>query len=340
MNRIQGILMKNWQETDVIYQRLKELTDGGKSAALAVIIGIEGSTYRRPGAKLLIEPDGRMMGNVSGGCLELDVRETALSILKTGEARCVHYDTSDEEDQVWGMGLGCNGKVDLFIQPVTPDEHAGFIEAVCALLTGDAPFAIRVDVEGDACGRLSVEKSAEARTEWQGSVFTERLDPPPMLLLCGAGEDAIPLARMAHEVGFRVAVADHRAAYLTAERFPTARKRVKVRPDEALDDLAISEHTLAVVKTHTLKHDAAWVHRLLETDAAYIGLLGPQDRRDEIRNQIDPGQQPRIYGPIGLDIGGEGPEQVALSIISEALAVWHCRTPGHLRDRKKSIHSD
>ncbi len=332
--------MKNWQETETIYQRLNTLTAHGEAAALAVIVGIEGSTYRRPGAKLLIEADGRMIGNVSGGCLEQDVRETALSILKTGEARRVHYDTSDEEDKVWGMGLGCNGKVDLFIQRITPEEHTALIEEVCVLLQGDNPVAIRVDLEGDRSGRLSLVDPSETCTEWKGAVFTEHLNPPPVFLICGAGEDAIPLARMAHEIGFRVALADHRAAYLTSERFPWARKRVKARPEESLDELSINPHTLAVVKTHTLSHDAAWVNRLLETEVPYIGLLGPRDRRDEIRNRVDPAQQARIYGPVGLDLGGEGPEQVALSIVSEALAVWHGRLPGHLRDRTRAIHSE
>ncbi len=332
--------MKHWQETDEIYQRLHALTAAGESAALAVIIGIEGSTYRRPGAKLLIEPDGRMIGNVSGGCLEQDVRETALAILQDGTARRVHYDTSDEEDKVWGMGLGCNGKVDLFVQRITPREHAGFVEEVCALLGGDRPFALRTEIDGDARGRLSVMESAEVRTEWRGTTFTERLDPPPTLLICGAGDDALPLARFAHELGFRVTVADHRSAYLAPDRFPDGARRMQVRPEDALDELLVNANTYVVVKTHALAHDAVWVDRLLQTEAPYIGLLGPRERRDDILKRTDPAERDRLYGPVGLDLGGEGPEQVSLSIVAEALAVLHKRGAGHLKDRTKAIHTD
>ncbi len=332
--------MKNWQETEAIFRRLQQLTADGAGAALAMIVSIKGSTYRRPGAKLLIEPDGRMMGNVSGGCLEQDVRETGLAIIKSGEAQCVHYDTSDIEDKVWGMGLGCNGEVDLFIQRITEEDHAEFIEQMCNWLHGDEAFAVRTELAGPNRGALYIREAEGTETGLSDDVFIERLDPPPTFLICGAGDDAIPLARLAHEVGFRVVMADHRSAYLTAERFPDTRARVKVRPEDALSKLSLNARTLAVVKTHALQHDAAWVQRLLETDTPYIGVLGPRDRRDEIMNQVDPSQHPRIYGPVGLDVGGEGPEQVAASIVAEALAVWHGRQAGHLRDRKTAIHSE
>lgn len=324
--------MKNWQETEQIMQRARTVLAGGKSLALAVVTRIEGSTYRRPGAKLLIESDGTMIGNISGGCLEEDVRENGLAVIQSGAPRQVHYDTSDLEDTVWGLGLGCNGKIDLQIGSCSPQRDAEGIATACNLLQGDRTLLFRLD----ATGPIAIVPQAEANSGWQG--FEEILDPPPTFLVIGAGDDARPLVQMAHQVGFRVIVADHRSGYLTENRFPAAHRRIRVRADDDGSDLVLNERVLAVVKTHTLQHDQAWVQRLAATPVPYIGLLGPRDRRDEIRNRIDPSVQSRLYGPIGLDIGGEGPELVAQSIVSEALAVWHRRCGGHLRDRPGTIH--
>lgn len=325
--------MKNWQETEQIMNRAQAVLSAGQSVALAVVTRIEGSTYRRPGAKLLIEPDGKMIGNISGGCLEEDVRENGLAVIRADALRHVHYDTSDLEDTVWGLGLGCNGKIDLEIVPLSPQRDLAMIEAACTLLQGDQALSCQLG----AAGRLMIQVRENAVGEFIG--FEEILEPPPTLLVLGAGDDARPLVQMAHHVGFRVVVADHRSGYLTNERFPVARRLVHTRADDGTDALDLNNRVLAVVKTHTLQHDMAWVKRLVDSPVPYIGLLGPRDRRDEIGNQIDPAAQSRLYGPIGLDLGGEGPELVALSIVSEALAVWHRRGGGHLRDRSGTIHA-
>lgn len=324
--------MKKWQETERLFERLHTVLSAGGAGVLALVTHIEGSTYRRPGAKLLIEADGRMVGNVSGGCLEADVRENALQVLADGASRRIHYDTGEAEDQVWGMGLGCNGKVDIGLLRLDAG-HLNEINAVLQRLKGDQPFVVSYDL---TVGTFQVIDGAPTTS---AAVFGDRFEPPPTLLICGAGEDALPLAALADTIGFRVVVADHRPAYLTEERFPMARLRVVVRPENSLpDELKLNERTLAVVKTHVLQHDAAWVQGLLASDAPYIGLLGPRDRRDEILKQVDPQHHPRIYGPIGLDVGGEGPEQVALSIVAEALAVWHGRNGASLRQRATPIH--
>ncbi len=324
--------MKNWQETEAIMQRTRTVLAEGQAVALAIVTKIQGSTYRRPGAKLLIESDGAMLGNISGGCLEEDVRENGLAVIEADAPRHIHYDTSDLEDTVWGLGLGCNGKIDLQMVPLAPQRDLDWVEAACESLHGDQALVVRLD-EAGRCRLLPRSESAEP---WSG--FEEVLEPPPTLLVLGAGDDARPLVQMAHQVGFRVIVADHRSGYLTERRFPLARQRVQVRADDDSNGLVLNERVLAVVKTHTLQHDLAWVKKLADTPVPYIGLLGPRDRRDEILNQVDPAAQSRLYGPIGLDIGGEGPELVALSIVSEALAVWHHRGGSHLRDRPGTIH--
>jgi len=328
--------MKHWQETAELFRRARDRMHLDEPVVMAVVVGIQGSTYRRPGAKLLIEANGRMTGQVSGGCLEQDIRETAMLLMTGGAPRHMHYDTSDAEDMVWGMGLGCNGKVDVFLVPLDPGHHVERMADMTALLEGSEPIALQWQLTDDPAGRVDVVTAGA--TTWEGKIFTECIQPPPTLLICGAGDDSIPLARQAYEVGFRVRVVDHRKAFLTEARFPMARALQVLRPEEAAE-LALDDHTLAVVKTHALQHDVRWVERLVASDVPYIGLLGPRDRRDDIRNRIDSTHHPRLYGPVGLDLGGEGAEQVALSVVAEALAVWHGRRPQHLRDRARAIHA-
>jgi xanthine dehydrogenase accessory factor len=338
--------VKHWQETERILDRLLSLAAGGRRAALAVVVRIEGSAYRRPGARLLIEEDGASLGGVSGGCLEEDVRLLGREVLLTGTPRLRHYETGGDDSKVWGLGLGCNGKVDVFVQP------AGDLEAWAGVrdrLRGDAPFVLDTVIEGPGAGALELHEghgaeAGRAAGEWavlaEGprQLFRESFLPPPRLLICGAGDDAMPLAATADAVGFRVEVADHRAAYLTAERFPAARALVPRRPEEGLEDPA-GAPGFAVVMTHSLKHDREWAARLLESGVRYLGLLGPRARTDAILSGIGRGHADRVFGPVGLDLGAEGPEQIAVSIVAELMAVWSGREPRHLRAKEVAVHA-
>ena len=144
---------------------------------------------------------------------------------------------------------------------------------------------------------------------------------------------------MAARVGYRVVVIDHREPYLTAERFPSAWRLAKAAPNDPLPDLPIGAETCVVLKTHNVVRDKAWARRFLATDIAYLGLLGPIDRCQEIADEARPEDQARIYGPVGLDLGSEGPEQIGLSIVAELMAVRSKRAAGHLRNRETSIHA-
>ncbi len=351
--------MKNWQETERIYRRIVERHRAGQPSALATVVRIMGSTYRRPGAKLLIDSDGMLTGNISGGCLENDVREAGLQVIRDGVARVAHYDTSDDEDTVWGLGLGCNGQVDLLIQP-SPDADAA--TRVLDLIQGNDPLVIATALSGERITGLFVRAGAVSFVEAGGApledeaqraltagrsgwikrgderMFCDVLTPPPALAVIGAGDDALPLARLGNEAGFRVVVIDHRSGYLAAVRFPHARKLIQARAGEPLDGFTLGPDTLVVIKTHTLSQDAAWLELSLRSPVPYIGLLGPRDRRNALLEKVGASDRTRVYGPVGLDLGGEGPEQVALSIVAEALAVWSGRQAGHLRDSAKAIH--
>ena len=374
--------MKHWQETSQIVGRVTELAAAGQRAAMATVVRIEGSAYRRAGAKLLVEEGGATRGGVSGGCLEADVREVAMAVMREGLPRLRHYETGDDDRTVWGLGLGCNGSVDIFVQPVTSGDAVNVARHMRTLLAGDAPFAVSTVVRGPAAalGRMLVEgngppagstetpaldremarraqtllaagesdlydiESTGAGTESTG-VFTEVHVPPPRLVICGAGDDAMPLAAHASQIGYRVTVVDHRPAYLSRERFPHA-ERIDRRPDDGLEGLPLGPSTHLVVMTHSFAHDREWGRRLLRTEVPYIGLLGPRARRDEILEQIGVTGEPagatgmdRFFAPVGLDLGADGPEQIAVSILAELLAVRTSSVPRHLRDKDGVIHA-
>jgi len=150
----------------------------------------------------------------------------------------------------------------------------------------------------------------------------------------------MPMVASAAQVGFRVVVVDHRPAYLTTERFPAAWRLIQARPEDDGEAIPTTADTFVVLKTHNLVRDKAWAHRFLTTPIAYLGLLGPRARCAEIADEAPADQRHRIFGPIGLDLGAEGPEQVGLAVVSELLAVRAGRAPGHLKDREAPIHDD
>ena len=360
--------MKEWLETREVLQRLAELRRDAKHAALATIVNVVGSAYRHEGAKLLVAEDGSTTGNVSGGCLEQDVRELALQVIRSDEACLRSYCSGIDEIEAWDLGLGCEGRVDVFVEPALdarPREQA--------LLDGRAAFAVgtliggegdggrgeRVivtgdGVEGDLGSRdLTAGAAERARallgTERSGlheiagrMVFFDVLLPPPQLVLCGAGEDAAPLARLAGEVGFRVVVVDRRPGYLTADRFASAARLVESDAAGLAESLLLDASSYAVVMTHNFADDQAYLGALLTTPVAYIGMLGPRQRTERILRELsvaEPLDETRVYGPVGLDIGTDGAEQVALSVIAEILAIRSGRRPKSLRERSAPIHA-
>jgi xanthine dehydrogenase accessory factor len=358
--------MNHWKETAEVLSRLAELTAAGRRAALATVVHIVGSAYRRPGAKFLIEETGDTLGSVSGGCLEADVREVAKGVLETGRPSLRHYSTGADEDVVWGLGLGCNGLVDVFIQSATEGPLAGLEDRLRGLLAGDAPFVVATVVDGDDPGAvliagpeaahgslgspdldaLAVEKARSLVPAGRSGVhpigdrrvFFEVQPPPPHLIVCGAGEDARPLVAYAADAGFRVTLVDHRQGLMNPDWFPQAARLILARSEEPAD-LPPAERSLAVVKTHSLNHDREWARRLLTAGFPYVGLLGPRARTETILKEIGMPGDGRVYGPVGLDLGADGPRQVALSIVAELLAFTAGREPRHLSESKEAIHA-
>jgi xanthine dehydrogenase accessory factor len=360
--------VKHWVETAAILDQLSKLVAEGKSAVLGTVVRISGSAYRRPGAKLLVEDSGITYGGVSGGCLESDVRAQGLEILRGAANRLLHYDTGSDEETLWGLGLGCEGAVDVYVQRIDTSWMDGPGKQMRELIAGGVPFAPVTLLSGRLAGRTFVlAKSALSGSsgsaemdrelvqraspllEGDGaaqmlelggdSAFVDALRPPPRLFIFGAGDDARPLASLATQAGFEVTVVDHRPAYLTPERFPPPLRLALRRPSDGLAGLplGISRRNFAVVQTHALAHDRDWLRALADQPLAYLGLLGPRARKEHVLREVSI-DGARLFAPIGIDIGADGPEQVAVSIVAELLAVHARREPGHLRERVGGIH--
>ncbi|HEX7488929.1 MAG TPA: XdhC family protein [Anaeromyxobacteraceae bacterium] len=361
--------MKHWQDTAAVLERVPGI-DSGRRAALATVVRISGSAYRRPGAKLVVDDSGSTWGGVSGGCLEADVRELALEVIRSRTPLLRHYDTGSGGSKVWGLGLGCEGSVDVFIQPASEPVLRDVHRRLAVLMSARAPLVLTTFVDGSRAGHTHIQvpagvggtggtgdaaldeaigREAAALFERGESklvqigphgVFIETLTPPPYLVIFGAGDDAIPLAQLAVQAGFDVTLVDHRPAYLAPERFPPPVRCVLRRATEGVAGLGLGRRHFAVVQTHSLEHDREWMRALLREPLAYLGLLGPRSREAALLQElgVEGGEPAQLFAPVGLDLGAEGPEQIAISIVAEALAVHAGRSPGHLRARSGGIH--
>jgi xanthine/CO dehydrogenase XdhC/CoxF family maturation factor len=315
----------------------------GEPMALATVVATRGSTYRRAGARLLVPAEAEPIGNISGGCLEGDVARIGREVIASGEPRLVEFDMTADDDAVWGYGLGCNGAIELFVEPTQ-----GALESVAALRSG-AGACLVIPLTGANAGLHSLEADGAAAAalrdgtprveEVDGErVFFEPLLLPFRLLICGAGHDAIPLVRQAVELGWRVVVVDVRRALLTLDRFPGA-EFADPDPATAADALAPDQRTAAILMSHNYLRDIAYLGSLLGAPLAYLGVLGPRGRTEQMLAEIGRAEAiSDLHAPAGLDIGAEGPEEVAHAIIAEILAVTRRRGGGPLRDRGGPIH--
>ena len=334
-----------------IHAIVRHLTSAGASApsVLATLVTVQGSSYRRPGARLLILGDGIRMGSVSGGCLEEDILERAQKVAETGLPQLALYDTTSENDLVWGVGLGCHGVVQVLIErlPVRPT----WADAIARNLKEGQPSKLAVIWHSDGetvVGTHLFDKELIKHipdTKEPSGIYLETVVPPPHLAIFGAGDDARPLSRLAKEIGWTVTVADPRPAFVTADRFPNADRLVCALPAELAERVAPGGEALAVVMTHRYVHDLPILSSLLTRPLAYLGLLGPRKRADKILHdmasggfEVTPAMRARLHAPVGLDIGGDSPDEVALSIVAEIQAVLAGRDGKPLRERLRPIH--
>ncbi len=323
---------------------------------LVTITATEGSTYRKPGAMMLISEDGQYEGMISGGCLEGDLLQHAANVFDSGKPASVTYDMHADEQLVWGLGLGCDGIIHLLLQRLDSDSGFALLEllessqnARAGMITGlvTGSDSMQLPVGSIAALTLDARFGPQALLEilseslepgvpnWRfrnrnapGFQFMMIHMPPcPRILLCGAGPDAEPVARQITALDWECYLIDHRPAYAREDRFPPGCTVTLCRPENLAEAVDLEQIDAAVIMSHHLENDAAYLRQIAVAPPPYVGVLGPAARRDRLQEMAGcPDCQ--VFGPVGLDIGAEMPEAIALSVVSEIHAVLN-RRDGH-----------
>lgn len=353
----------------------------GKQTALATVVHLEGSSYRRPGARMLITEEGLLIGAISGGCLEGDALRKALLVMHEKKSKLVTYDTMDDDDAKFGVGLGCNGIIQVLIEPIDaadPNNPLVFLKAVnekrqksvlvtlfdlnnkknpqpgtCLLINEEGVVIDNVPVIKDQLLSDAKQSLANQQTSFKNYVsenndltaFIEVMKPPAWLVIIGAGNDVIPVVQMAEVLGWETTVIDGRANYATRERFTAACQVLVSKPEEALEKIAIDDLTFFLLMTHNYNYDQAMLKQLLQLNVSYIGMLGPKKKKERILNELkeeglhfSEKQLSVLHSPVGLDLGAETPEEIALSIIAEIRSALSFCKPESLRQKEEPIH--
>jgi xanthine/CO dehydrogenase XdhC/CoxF family maturation factor len=331
----------------------------GNSLALGLLIHTAGSTYRKPGALMLIASNRDYAGLLSGGCLEGDLGQHAQSVIATGIPCIARYDMRGEDDLIWGLGLGCEGAMHILLLRVGPQTNWQPLTHLAASLAAHQPTSIGIVVESERAdlpiGTLALPRSpgspvtsallrdsaVEAvleqavqtgRPSWfeasspRWRLFALPLSLPPKVLLLGAGPDAAPVVDFAARLNWKVTVVDHRPVYADPEHFPSAERVVLSRPGELLNVVDPNHFSAAVVMSHHLPSDLEYLRALAASRIPYVGLLGPAVRREKLLADLGEDASKlrvRLHAPIGLPIGGRTPESIALAIIAEIHAFVH-----------------
>jgi len=336
---------------------LERMSEAAGPCVLATIVSTAGSTYRKAGARMLIESDGRLTGLLSGGCLEHDLRERAADVLRSGVARITAYDMRSDDDLVFGIGAGCEGAMRILLEPADAGSSAlaALRTAGAALAAGGtAALAVVHDGPATALGTRSwpaagaaleaelaeactavVATQANQHLRWQHDAIAREawiqfLAPPPRVLVCGGGPDAEPLVAQLRALRFQVTVTDHRPAYAVPERFPGANVMLGPAADLAAR-VPLDRFIAAVVMSHHLASDATYLGALARSPVPHVGLLGPRARRERLMAELGTAANdlaPRLHGPVGFDIGAVTPESIALAIAAQLHALAAGRAGG------------
>ncbi len=327
-----------------------------QALVLASVFETAGSTYSKTGARMLINSNGDFQGLLSGGCLEGDLAERARGVLTAGTAQMVTYDLGLNHEELWGLGIGCDGLMRIFLQPLLAENNYAPFVAIAAAYEGDHPEVAATVLESDQDGiepgatlvtagdqvelfgltdDTAKDLLSEARAALadnmsstrkvqignaQATVLFALVKPRPRLLVLGAGLDAEPVTRLAAELGWRITVIDHRPAYIEKGSFDDADKVICCPADEMAAVVDLAKFDTAIVMSHHLATDRSYLAQLSKLDIRYIGLLGPKDRRRRLLEDLGDDAkdlQGRLHGPAGLDIAAVGPAAIALSILAE-----------------------
>jgi xanthine dehydrogenase accessory factor len=362
------------EEERQLLQAIADAKTSGRKAAIATVVRVVGSAYRREGTKMLIDADGGQVCMISGGCLEQEVGAVAKEVMESGQAVVKFFDL--DEEVVWGLGLGCGGAVDVYIEPLDSGEEfklwletvqaqkAGVLATILNVKEGSSfrkAARLFIGEDGDLSGNLGHESLNEQILEFAKEkmsqlyprsetrtfkaddeaveVFIDVNMPPPELAIFGAGHDAVPVASYANKLGFRVTVIDARHAFVTPERFPNA-SLVRTHPSGFEEKVTLSPRTYVVLMNHHLERDKESLAFAVTKNVPYIGVLGPRSRYERMLNALK--DENRILStkelsvvrnPIGVDIGADTPDEIAVSIMSELIAIRGNYKAGFLNDR-------
>ncbi len=328
----------------------------GKRMALATVVQTWGSSPRRTGSKMGIAFDGQFAGSVSGGCVENAVMEAALDVLKTGQARLLHFGVADET--AWGVGLACGGSIDIFVKPL----DIKFFRSLRMAWTDEEVHSVHITVirsspnilgremliheNGSVAGSIGdnwdkkvLELAKEILLEGksrletlddEAEIFLEFIAPPPTLIAVGGVHITVALMQLAKALGFRTVVIDPRSVWGNQERFPNIDRLIQAWPQEAFLQVKLTRSTAVVMLTHDPKLDDPALKIALNSSAFYVGALGSRitnaKRRERLlKDGMSESQLSDLHAPIGLDIGAETPEEIALAIMSEVVNAYRKR---------------
>lgn len=350
-----------------------------RKVALATVVKVKGSSYRSPGARMLITDDGRWVGSISGGCLEGDALRKARKVITDQVPQTVTYDTSEDSNQNLGIGLGCNGIIDVLLEPVNLANPQDPIRLFERLIAAKEPVALATVFSNTAyqgekllinsagevlvpfqnaglndlvikdLKRVFETKRSEARNyefeRQQIEIFVEMIQPSISLMIFGGGFDARPVSNLAKSLGWEVTVTDECVAHIAPVFFPSADKLSLCHREFIDRDFNITPFTACVLMSHNYEYDRDVLKKLLMSPSPYIGILGPRKRFEKMAHeyskegiQFSSDDLHRIHSPIGLDIGAEAPDEIALSIISEIQGKFSSRSGGFLKYRNSPIH--
>jgi len=356
----------------------------GKRMALATVVHVEGSSYRRPGARMLVTDDGNLTGAISGGCLEGDALRKALLVINQQQNKLVTYDTTDDDDAKFGVQLGCNGIVHILFEPIDPEQSnhpvnllrelsakrqdgvlvtlfslskpQDAVAGTCLLILPDTVISGELNEEQgnaeileDANHALLTRKSFIRDYTFNGdtlSAFVEFIQPPVSLVIVGAGNDAFPMVAIAHVLGWHTTVVDGRISHASLQRFPLADQVILAKPEQVLSQVGVDGQTVFVLMTHNYNYDLALLKELVkQKQCRYIGSLGPKKKLERMIAHLKKegvnltkAQLDKIYGPVGLDLGAETAEEIALSVTAEIKKVLSDNSGLSLRDKQTPIH--
>ncbi|QWU17528.1 xanthine dehydrogenase accessory factor [Paenibacillus sophorae] len=302
-----------------VYDIVSHIKRDETPAVLATLIGVEGHSYRKAGAVMLFHEEGTI-GSLSPGCLESDLQLRTGEVWKSGMPETVEYDMLSQDDFSWGEAVGCGGKIKVVLEPVKGELRNLLLEAHNLMTSGQSVILRRSRADGSYA--YSVESAAGAQETravggWSEASFATLLVPKPRLVLFGPGHDARPIADLAVRAGFRVAITDWREGSLRHDF--AAAERVICSPGEAADRLHIGSRDYVLICSHQLQRDRIFLENIIKHKPCYIGIIGSKARIGMLLDGLDAPET--LYAPVGLPIGGEGPEEIAVSIIAEMIQV-------------------